>query len=335
MTKSLPKRSTLLFGFDAKNGIPNGDPHTGEPRYDEETQRTLQSDVGIKRYIREYVLRMNAFNPDSKKHEIYMADVDLDALRELNIDIKNISGSAAQVKYLNTLYGNDPDILEITGGGKNGKKKVEERDLVKALILKCIDVRAFGGVATTKGSNVNLTGPIQLHMLNPSLHRVILSTMQNTTVFQSDTSKGTGSIGTMSIVPYAFFNVTGEVNPLIADETGLTEDEVLTIVKYMWLGVNTYRSRAKSNQTSRYAFKINYSESDIKIPDVDELIQLHDPDNTSYRTLSDLSFVVSRLVDLIKRDIVTNVEYMLDPALEEGFLKSLQPVSSKLVKINL
>lgn len=328
------KRSTVLFGFDAKNGIPNGDPYTGEPRYDSETQRTLHSDVAMKRYFREFVIRMNAYNPKEKKHDIYLQDVDLDMLRDLSIDFKGITGSAAQVKILNAMYANDPEIKAVIEASKKGKKeKADERALVKALLLKCIDVRAFGGVATTAGSNVNLTGPFQINMLNPSLHRVILSTLQNTTVFQSDTDKNTGSIGTMSIVPYAFFNITGEVNPLVAKETGCTELDIMTIVNYMWLGVNNYRSRSKSNQTSRYVLKINYSDPAIKIPDVDELISVLNPNRTDYRSLKDLTFDFSKLLTLIQNPVVTTVEYKIDPSLEATFNGVMQPVQNKLVKL--
>lgn len=330
------KRSTILFGFDAKNGIPNGDPYTGEQRFDNETQCALQSDVGIKRYPRELIIRMNAFNPADKKHEVYIQDVDLDLLRDLGVDFKNITGAAAQVKILHNLHANDADIKALTGGSKKGKKdKVNEQALIKALLLKCIDVRVFGGLDTTKGVGLSFTGPLQFHLLNPSLHKVELKPMQNTSVLQSDTDKVAGAMGTKDIVPYAFFNIPGEVSPLVAKETGCTEQDILDIVRFIWHGVNNYRSRLKSNQTSRYLIKINYSDPLILISDVDELISVKDPERTDYRSLKDLTFDFTKLLALIQNPVVTNVEYMIDPSLEASFNSVMQPVKNKLVKINL
>jgi len=45
----------FLFLYDAKDCIPNGDPFTGEQRYDEDTQTALVSDVRLKRYIRDFI----------------------------------------------------------------------------------------------------------------------------------------------------------------------------------------------------------------------------------------------------------------------------------------
>ena len=48
-------KKEFIFLYDAKNTIPNGDPFTGEQRYDEESKKALVSDVRIKRYIRDFL----------------------------------------------------------------------------------------------------------------------------------------------------------------------------------------------------------------------------------------------------------------------------------------
>ena len=48
-------KSEILFLYETSYNIPNGDPFTGEQRYDEETKRILVSDVRIKRFIRTYL----------------------------------------------------------------------------------------------------------------------------------------------------------------------------------------------------------------------------------------------------------------------------------------
>ena len=46
------KKSEILFLYESSYNIPNGDPFTGEQRFDEETKKILVSDVRMKRYVR-------------------------------------------------------------------------------------------------------------------------------------------------------------------------------------------------------------------------------------------------------------------------------------------
>ena len=47
-------KSEILFLYESTYSMPNGDPFTGEQRYDDETKKALVSDVRIKRFIRDY-----------------------------------------------------------------------------------------------------------------------------------------------------------------------------------------------------------------------------------------------------------------------------------------
>ena len=49
------QKSEIIFLYESTYSIPNGDPFTGEQRYDEETKKILVSDVRIKRFIRDYL----------------------------------------------------------------------------------------------------------------------------------------------------------------------------------------------------------------------------------------------------------------------------------------
>jgi CRISPR-associated protein Csh2 len=40
--------------YESTYSVPNGDPFTGEQRYDDETRKILVSDVRIKRFIHDY-----------------------------------------------------------------------------------------------------------------------------------------------------------------------------------------------------------------------------------------------------------------------------------------
>ena len=61
------KKSEILFLYETSYNIPNGDPFTGEQRYDEETKKILVSDVRIKRFIRTYL-------EDIEGEHIYVSD---------------------------------------------------------------------------------------------------------------------------------------------------------------------------------------------------------------------------------------------------------------------
>ncbi len=80
-------KSEILFLYESIYSIPNGDPFTGEQRYDEETKRTLVSDVRIKRFIRDYLL--------DNKQEIYVVN-DRSSVSEDGAE----SGASARFKAL-------------------------------------------------------------------------------------------------------------------------------------------------------------------------------------------------------------------------------------------
>ena len=64
--KVITEKSEILFLYEGIYNEPNGDPFTGEQRYDEETKKILISDVRIKRYIRDYI------NQNDKTEDIYV-----------------------------------------------------------------------------------------------------------------------------------------------------------------------------------------------------------------------------------------------------------------------
>jgi CRISPR-associated protein Csh2 len=158
-TKTFPvEKSEILFFYETTYSTPNGDPFTGEQRYDEETKKILVSDVRIKRFIRDYFLEIGG-------HDVYVFN-DRSSVGEG----EKISGAAARMKSLKEKYKEDTSILVET---KKGKK---EPDALKVM-QKCIDVRLFGGISTEEGDAVNLTGSVQF-ALSESI--VQLSRFENT-----------------------------------------------------------------------------------------------------------------------------------------------------------
>ncbi len=109
-------KKEFIFLYDAKNTIPNGDPFTGEQRYDEESKKALVSDVRIKRYIRDF-LDNDPFNEgdivfysdktskgttEERKKELKVKS--LDELKEKCIDVR-LFGVVTSEKKDNKLTG--------------------------------------------------------------------------------------------------------------------------------------------------------------------------------------------------------------------------------------
>lgn len=274
-------KSEILFLYESTYSIPNGDPFTGEQRYDEETKRVLVSDVRIKRFIRDFL--------NANGSEIYVL---LDR-SNASQDGKE-SGSAARIKTLKQKYPNKA---------------------AKDVLKQCIDVRLFGGISTEEKDAVNITGPVQFALLNPSLNEVDLRMHQNTCVFPSQIKNEQGTIGTTTVVPYGVNQIHGWINPYSARHTGLTEADVTLMFKALWESINSANTRTKSNQNSLLLLQIVYSEPTKKLYGLDRLIKLNPNDNKrgeQLRSIADFEFDFSNLIDAIKSDTVMEIKYYCD-----------------------
>ncbi|MBU0464668.1 MAG: type I-B CRISPR-associated protein Cas7/Csh2 [Proteobacteria bacterium] len=273
------KKSEILFIYESTYSIPNGDPFTGEQRCDDESKKVLVSDVRIKRFIRDYLaLRGN---------EIYVL------LDRTNASTQGKeSGAAARMKSL--------------------KNKYKDKS-AKEILKECIDVRLFGGISTEEGDAVNLTGPIQFALLNPSLNESDLRMHQNTCVFPSQIKNEQGTIGTTTVVPYCVNQIHGWINPFSAQHTNLTEEDIDQMFKALWNSINISNTRTKSNQNSLLLLQIVYSEPTKKIYGVDRLIKLKVNDNKrgeQIRSIDDFELDFSSFIEqMIKSESVSKVYY--------------------------
>ncbi len=308
-------KSEILFLYESTYSIPNGDPFTGEQRYDEETKKVLVSDVRIKRFIRDYM-----FNNGKV---IYVVN---DTSKEESGD----SGAAARFRSLREKY-------------KSLNKTAE-------ILKECIDVRLFGGILTLKDSeakkiqpkidkgHVNITGPVQFALLNPSLNEVDLRMHQNTSVFASSVEKSQGAIGTTTVVPYAVNQIHGWVNPYSAKHTDLTNSDVNMMFQALWESINCANTRSKSNQNSLLLFQIIYSEPTKKLYGLDRLIKISSNDNKrgeQLRSIDDFDFDFSKLIDAVKSNIVTEVRYYCEfKDIENQITSALGKDNNKFKKMN-
>jgi CRISPR-associated protein Csh2 len=295
MPDTIQHKSELLFLYDTTYNIPNGDPFTGEQRYDEETKKILVSDVRMKRYVRDYL--------DDKGENIYV-------IGDKSFAEGDESGSAARIKSLQDKFKKELEDTE-----KAVKEKKEKFSKALFVMKQCVDVRLFGGIATGKGDAVNLTGPVQFALLNPSLNQTNLRMHQNTSVFVSKGSNEQGAIGTTTLVPYSILQIHGWLNPKVAIETATTEDDLKKLFEGLWYGASgdgSSHSRTKSGQNAILLLEIVYAETNKKVYGVDQLIKLknkEDKKDEQLRSLEDVEFDFSKLLSVAASDKISKIKF--------------------------
>jgi len=313
--ENLIEKSEILFLYESKFTIPNGDPFTGEQRYDDETKRILVSDVRIKRFVRDYFIDQNQITPD--KYEVFVFN-DKSQIAEGSKE----SGASARMQSLWKKYYSD--------------KKPDKKQLPKAalsLLQKCIDVRLFGGISTEKDVAVNITGPVQFALLNPSLNKVDLRIHQNTSVFSSSADKSRGAIGTTTVVPYALNQIHGWINPYSAINSGLTQTDINELFAAMWNSINNSNTRSKSNQASVLLLQIVYSDSNDKLYGTDKLISINsDKEEEQIREMDDYSLDFTKLAEKASSNKVKEIRYYTEiPIIEKALVdlhnQKIQPMT--------
>jgi CRISPR-associated protein Csh2 len=290
---TISEKSEILFLYESTFSVPNGDPFTGEQRYDEETKKILVSDVRIKRFIRDFFLTYS-------KEEIFVWN------DQSSVEGKE-SGAAARVKSMKKEYKDDHSLLKKDKDGKSTK----ELDTLK-LLKKCIDVRLFGGISTEEGDAVNLTGAVQFALLNPSFNEVDLRLHQNTSHFVSKGGNKQGAIGTTTVVPYAVLQIHGWINPKSGQKTDLTDMDVKKMQYALWNSINDANTRTKNNQNSILLLQIVYSYEYGKVYGVDRLIKINPKDNKrgeQLRSIEDYEFDFTKLIEATKSDKIKEVRF--------------------------
>lgn len=307
----MENKSEILFLYETTYNIPNGDPFTGEQRYDEETKQILVSDVRIKRFVRDYLASKEGNSIYIKQRE--------GAITE---DETEDSGSESEPKSKKEGSGSARRIDELISQFKkeiaSEKTKLKKDELFSEALFvmkQCIDVRLFGGISTKKKDAVNLTGPVQFALLNPSFNKVDLRIHQNTTCFESKQGNTQGSIGTTTLVPYSLMQIHGWVNPKVAEKTGMSEADLKLMYEGLWYGTSgdgSSHSRSKVGQNSVLLLEIEYAANNQKIYGVDRLIELKPKDNKKgeqLRSMDDYVLDFSKLIAIAATEKVKKIKF--------------------------
>jgi len=273
------RRSELLFCYDVRMANPNGDPDENRPRIDPVTKKNLVTDFRLKRTIRDYLQQQYP-----EKYKIFIR-AEADA-----------AGNLKQIEDLAENYIQKTD-EKIKVGKKEVKKMIVDR---RSLIKDHIDIRLFGILFAVNIEKQNISfkqvGPVQF-AIGQSLNPVEEVPIRITRVVPTRAELKAGTFGEKSILRYSFIAFRGFVNDVVGKETGLTENEVETMLKAMWFGTNALSTTSKYGQQSRLLLRLCYKEPHTYIGDLDRCISLNQ---------DEMKIEPSKLEDI--RQLVLNVD---------------------------
>lgn len=301
MSNVIQNRSELIFLYDIKDANPNGDPlDENKPRIDEETGLNIVTDVRLKRTIRDYLMNF-------KKNEIFV--------REISDDNGFIQDAKLRAK----------DFLKGEVDLENKDFEIQKNIIKDKIIKECIDVRLFGATIpldlSIKKKNVTgsitLTGPVQFR-IGRSMHRVEMKHIKGTGAFASKKEARQATFREEDILPYSLINFYGIINENAATHTGLTEEDVDKLIDGIWNGTKNLISRSKAGQMPRLLLKVEYTENNYHIGDLDKLIKLKSKHrDEKLRDIDEIEIDASNLIQILNKnkDKILNIKIRTDDRL--------------------
>ena len=275
MSEIVSKRSEIVFLYDIKDSNPNGDPLDDNKPRIDE--ETMTNLVTDVRLKR----TIRDYLHDFKGEEIFIREV-----RNAKDDIET------KEDRLNDLKVDTPE------------------DLLNA----CMDIRLFGATAAIKKKSITFTGPVQFK-IGRSMHPVTLKFIKGTTVMPSGKDKKQGTFTEQYILPYSLINFYGIINENAAKTTHLTEADTVSLVDAIWNGTKNLISRSKVGQSPRLLLKVNYSEKNYHIGDLNAMLSLDsDVPVDEIRDIRQVKINVSELISVLdsNKEKIENVECMVD-----------------------
>jgi CRISPR-associated protein Csd2 len=234
-------RYDFVYLFDCQDGNPNGDPDSDNaPRFDPETFQGLVTDVCLKRKIRDYVLQVHSQSGQVDK----------------GYDVFVLSGNTLESRQRQP-YDNLKDKIAPKG------KDTGPSDIETARQWMCenfFDIRAFGAVMTTTEFNCGqVRGPVQLTFAR-SVDRIFSTEhtiSRQAFTGEKDKKSGTGTFGRKHTIAYGLYLAHGFINPVFAEKTGFSEDDLLDLWRSLGSLFDLDRSAARGLMAARglYIFK--------------------------------------------------------------------------------
>lgn len=138
---------------------------------------------------------------------------------------------------------------------------------------------------------------------------------QNTSHFTSKDENAQGAIATTTLVPYSVVQIHGWINPTVAKNTDLKEEDLQKMFKALWYGTGgegSSFSRSKVGQDSLLLLVIDYKQDFDKVYGVDRTIKLEPNGCTKdeqIRCMDDYTLDFSKLQELAKNDKIEKVRF--------------------------
>lgn len=171
---------------------------------------------------------------------------------------------------------------------KNDKKDASKaRKAILENLLKCIDVRLFGGTFASSGANLSLHGTVQFtHGVNRYVEGIIYSE-QISSPFRNSNDKSTESmqttLGTQFKLKEGHYVHHLSVNPGNLEEMagavgnkGLTSQDIAKLKEALCCGVTFYDSAAKAGSENELLLWVQLKEgSKLVLPSFVELVSIN------------------------------------------------------------
>jgi CRISPR-associated protein Csh2 len=312
------EKRDYLFIYENVNNIPNGDPLTGEQRFDDALGKIEVSDLRIKRFIRDYIIENFKDNLIFSQFDVVEAKKLLDKFKVEKTKDKT-KKNAQPEEIWNKEAGK-------TGSAFSFRKMLLEKGLIQKidqdldkvflsknniheLLLGFVDVRMFGSILTESGQNANVQGAIQFKNMNPSMHKCERKYVQNTVCLPSNViTNEQGSFGMNTLIPYSLIQVYGKLCDKGAEKNNLSEKDI-TLMKYsMWQGVEVH-SRSKNGATPLLLLEVVYKEMSCPI----------DEDVVVYKKIRNIDNKIKLTTSIEEEDIrkYTDFELNFDDLIQE------------------
>ena len=271
----------IVYLYEVENANPNGDPlMDNRPRYDDEMEVALVSDVRIKRWIRDYILSKYGNQQGKMVYVREERDEKGKLLTRKNLLVKDLS---------------------------NKNEKLETENIINTYI----DIRLFGATLSIKDRDErSLIGPVQFRM-GKSLNKAEILQFQGTTVFPTGKEKTQGSPTEWWGIRYGIFSVYGVVN-FNNNKTNISKDDVKIMLEAL-TNLFSVDSAITRSKVGHRLIGIILVKGDKYIGNLDDYIALEkDRENITYNVdqegvgkkispRDNIKLNITRLVEVVEK----------------------------------
>jgi len=292
----VPRRSEIVFFYDARDANPNGNPLSSadRPRIDPQTQQAIVTDVRLKRYIRDQL--------EADGHGVYVQNVMEEGTQATREDL-----------FLDRLEEEWGEELKNLDLDDYEDEEALADAVYETFVEKAADVRYFGATMSVDidgdiGDVVpdHYTGPVQFSP-GKTLHPVQINEEYNslTSVIATGEDKEQGGFDLADHrIKYGLIGFHGLVDEHAAEDTLLTEEDVERLDTLIWRAIkNQTTTRSKKGQEPRLYLRIEYEEEGWHLGGLDRDIELDDESkpHDEVRTIRDVVLDISTLRERLDR----------------------------------